>query len=373
MNKKVMAVAVAGALAVPAMALAQTTIYGTVKAEYGFASQPNNDNGTPGQPRHDAEGLNSGASAIGFKGEEKMGGGLVAWYQCESDLRFLSGTSRTSGSICDRNSAIGLKGEFGNFYIGTWDSPLKRAAGVTRITEDTGWTGSTHMTLTSSVFPQGFSNRNSDSFNYDTPNLGGFSASFQITSLKATLNATATAVAEGRIMGFSGQYATGPVAVVFGYETLDENRAAGGTANSEDTAWLIGASYVLGPGKVGFTYTNLESQVGAVSVERKAWNLAGEYNLPGPGRIRAGIAVADDLEGTVTVANSGAKQWQIGYWHNFSKRTEGYIAYVKVDNDSAGQYNLTGLAAGSFVSATAAGVQPGESASVVAFGLFHKF
>jgi predicted porin len=133
MNKKLMALAVAGALAAPAAALAQTTIYGTLKAEWGIASQPNT---TATATRHDAESLNSGASNIGFRGEEKLGGNLAAWYQCESDLRFLGGTSTTSGSICDRNSALGLKGGFGNFYVGTWDSPIKRASGVTRITEE---------------------------------------------------------------------------------------------------------------------------------------------------------------------------------------------------------------------------------------------
>jgi hypothetical protein len=43
MNKKLMTVAVAGALAVPALALAQTatvSVYGYFNAEYGFAKQP---------------------------------------------------------------------------------------------------------------------------------------------------------------------------------------------------------------------------------------------------------------------------------------------------------------------------------------------
>ncbi len=80
MNKKLMAVAVAGALAAPALAFAQAStvqIYGKMTYEYGIAdagaSRPNVDYAdTPG------------GSAIGFKGEEKLGGGLSAWFQCES-------------------------------------------------------------------------------------------------------------------------------------------------------------------------------------------------------------------------------------------------------------------------------------------------
>jgi len=366
MNKKLMAVAVAGIFAAPAVALAQTTIYGTVKAEYGFASQPNS---AANATRHDAEAFNSGASNIGFRGEEKMGGGLAAWYQCESDLQFLGGgTTATSGTICDRNSALGLKGGFGNFYVGTWDSPIKRASGVTRITEETGWTGSQHITLSSSAGPKGFSNRYVHTFNYDTPNMGGFTGSLQFTSLQATRNALETAVAEGRAIGIGGQYAMGPLAVVAAYEKDDENRASGLTSSSEDTAWLIGARYKFGPVTVGFTYTDLETDNGAgTTVERTAWNLAGEWQITPAGAIRVGYALADDLEGTVKKPSSGAKQYQIGYWHNLSKRTKVYGAYVKLDNDSAGVYNLTALSAGT------ANVFPGDSADVVAFGLFHTF
>jgi len=365
MNKKLMAVAVAGIFAAPAVALAQTTIYGTVKAEYGFASQPNT---AANATRHDAEALNSGASNIGFRGEEKMGGGLAAWYQCESDLQFLGGgTTATSGSICDRNSALGLKGGFGNFYVGTWDSPIKRASGVTRITEETGWTGSQHITLSSAAGPANFSNRYVHTFNYDTPNMGGFTGSVQFTSLQATRNATEATVAEGRVVGLGGQYATGPLAVVAAYETRDENRSTGGTVASDDTAWLAGVRYRIGPVTLGFTYTDMETDNGAgTTVERTAWNIAGEWQI-GAGAIRVGYALADDREGTVKVANSGAKQYQVGYWHNLSKRTKVYGAYAKLDNDSAGVYNLTGLSAG------AANVFPGDSADVVAFGLFHTF
>src|SRR3546814_9689180 len=44
-----------------------------------------------------------GGSAIGFRGEEKLGGGLSAWFQCESsaDVRGLD-----QEGFCSRNSAI---------------------------------------------------------------------------------------------------------------------------------------------------------------------------------------------------------------------------------------------------------------------------
>ena len=378
MNKKLMAVAVAGALAAPAGALAQTTIYGVFNVEYGFASQPN-AGATPGTARHDAEAWNSGASRFGLKGEEKMGGGLAAFYQCESDVRFLGGTTTTSGSICDRNSAIGLRGGFGSVYFGTWDTPLKRVSGIVRITDETGWTGSQHVTLSpKTTGMRNFSNRPTATVNYDTPNLGGFSGSLQFTALNSTRDAAATAVAEGRNISLSGQYMAGPLAVVAGYEKGDENCAvsatncaasAGSTVNDEATGWLLGASYVFGPLKVGFTYTNLEVKLAGVTTERPAWNLAGEWMMGGPHSLRVGYAQADDFEiNGATQASSGAKQYQVRYNYAFSKRTAGYAAYVKVDNDTNGTFNLTGLTAGSIGAVT-----PGDSADVIAFGLSHSF
>ena len=383
MNKKLMAVAVAGALAAPAAALAQTTIYGVFNAEYGVASQPNT---SANAARHDAEGFNSGASRIGLRGEEKLGGGLAAWYQCESQLNVFPGPS-SAGSIsaaasssstasvwCGRNSAIGMKGGFGNFYVGTWDSPIKRASGVSRITNETGWLGTQHILLEPSQVAD-FSDRPSNTLNYDSPNLGGFTISLQATSLQTTFNATTGTVAEGRKLGLGGQYATGPIAVAAAIEKRDENCAAAtgcstsaGTLTSDDSsAWLVGATYVFGPVKLGLTYTDMETKIAGTTVERTAWNIAGEWKISGPGLIRFGYALADDLEGTVKVPSSGAKQYQISYLHNFSKRTQGYLGYVKLDNDSAGTYNLSGLSAG------AANVFPGDSADAVAVGLSHTF
>jgi predicted porin len=270
MQKKLMVVAVAGALAAPAMALAQTTIYGVLKAEWSpNVSQPNLANGSA---RTTGEGFNSGASALGFRGEEKMGGGLSAWYQCESELAIFPRGNTAQGTFidttdalwCTRNSALGLKGGFGNFYIGSWDSPLKKASAVTRITNETGWLGSQGLTLRQGPGSPNMSQRNTDSFNYDTPNLGGFTGSLQVTTKQASLDApedAGTATTDGRIYSLNGQYAMGSLAVVAGYTKNEKNRATGGLTNpdAKDEATLIGAKYGFGPVELGFTWARRET------------------------------------------------------------------------------------------------------------------
>jgi len=368
MNKKVMALAVAGALAAPVSALAQTQIYGYFNAEYGFVSQAND---AANATRFSGDAFNSGASRIGFRGQEKLAGGNSVWYQCESQTNIF--TDDAIVGWCGRNSALGLRGTWGNFFFGTWDSPMKRASGVTRITNETGWLGTQHILLSDDGMGVGadFSNRNRHSINYDSPNMSGFQINAQFTTLQATLNTTEGpgVAAEGRRLGLGAQYASGPLAIVLAMDKQEENRAVGGTVDSEDNAVLVGVSYVFGPIKVGLTYAQMEADAGGgATLERNAWNLAADWRLGGPGTIRFGYAMAEDVDvGGTSVDSSGAKQYQISYLHALSKRTTATIGYVKLDNDSAGTYNLTGLDFGP------ANVFPGDSASAFVLGLSHSF
>src|SRR5687768_8685136 len=71
MQKKLMAIAVAGALGAPAVALAQAStvqVYGQITYEYGIANQGDAVGGS--RPNVDYADT-PGGSAIGFRGEEK--------------------------------------------------------------------------------------------------------------------------------------------------------------------------------------------------------------------------------------------------------------------------------------------------------------
>lgn len=379
MNKKLIAAAVAGAFMAPAAFAQNSTvqIYGLLNVEYGFSNQPDT---AAGVGRSSVDALNSGASRIGFRGEEKLGGGMSAFWQCESDVRFLGGSTQSNGNLCDRNSALGLKGGFGSVYIGTWDSPLKRVSGITRITNETGWLGSQQMTLSNGGAWTGtFSTRNTNTVNYDTPNFNGFSASLQYTTLQVARNNAGTATisnnlvptAKGRQVSLSGQYVAGPMAIVAGYSKHDKDRttvasAANYTQGLEDTAWLIGGTYQIGPVKLGLTYIDaeIETAVGA-STERKSWALAGDWSLGGPHSVKFGYNRAGDAKTSAGGgANTGAKLYQIGYNHALSKRTTASLSYARISNDSAGTYMLTGH------SGTP---RNGDNDSAFVLGLVHTF
>jgi len=397
MQKKLIAVAVAGALAAPAAALAQSTVqmYGNIYMEYSFTSTGANTANTVNPANVDI--LQAPGSAIGFKGEEKLGGGMSAWFQCESsaDFRGINGDG-----FCTRNSAVGLKGGFGNFFVGIWDTPFKRTIGNVG-GRDTGIFGTADLlvnnstTTTDGASAGVFKRRQRNSFNYDSPNFGGFKvmAAFSSTNSSSSLT-TSDAAAKPRIWSLAGEYKAGPLALSAGWEqhTKAYNNSVTPVAGlsttgvslgaptvatfaGDETGWHISGAYTLGNGlKLGATYTKQEADtaVGA-NAENTAWQLGAEWKLSGPHNVHFGYTKADSSEGTagaamggrpaVGAAANGAKLWQIRYLHNLSKRTTASIGYVNLKNDVSGTYDLMGVS----------GTGTGAKSSAVAMSIQHRF
>ncbi len=135
-NKNVMAVAVAAALAAPVAAFAQASnvqIYGTldmsVEQVWFKGTRAEVVNAAPGTGQVvGAQGKNdlySQSSRLGFRGTEDLGNGLKAWFQIENGLNVDGRQNAMTGAFAGRNSALGLEGGFGNVFIGIWDTPYK--------------------------------------------------------------------------------------------------------------------------------------------------------------------------------------------------------------------------------------------------------
>lgn len=359
MQKKLIAVAVAGALAAPAAALAQSTvqIYGNAYMEWGFINQGPDNTAAPFDPAN-ADVLQAPGSAIGFKGEEKLGGGMSAWFQCESsaDLRGVN-----QDGFCSRNSAVGLKGSFGNVFIGIWDTPFKRSRVGNTGARDTGVYGTGHLlygastSTTDAASPGIHARRQRNSINYDTPVFGGFQGMISMTSTNASTNIAQTAPnAKERTVSVAGVYRSGPLAIGAGYT---ENTKAYNTATwaGDEDAWHINASYQLGSVKLGGAYTKQDADTApGASAKLNAWHLGAEWQVQGPHNVHFGYTSVGDMKGTAGAAmgtrpvvnaagDTGAKLWQVKYVHNFSKRTMGGLGYTHLKNDRNANYNLGGL------------------------------
>ncbi len=105
--KKLLAIAVAAAVAAPMAAMADTTVYGKVHMSVGVID---NVSGIF---------VESHSSRIGLKGSNALDNGLTATHQLEIGYNFTD----EEGDLTPRNSWIGLKGGFGEFRVGRQTTP----------------------------------------------------------------------------------------------------------------------------------------------------------------------------------------------------------------------------------------------------------
>jgi len=412
MNKKIMAVAVAGAFAAPTAALAQASnvqIFGTFYVEYAYVTQGSNLT----TPYSNIDVMQAPGSEIGFKGEEALGGGMSAWFQCTSSAdprgagtqnqtgqanpttSLKTGTSpnvttnvqgtQNSGVFCGRNSALGMKGAWGNVYAGNWDMPMKATVGSARLVSDTGiWGVGPALFGGSSSYVDNqtatsFSRRQNASIFYDSPTYMGFQGRIAMSTPNLTATGSqslsTTPNAKPRVWGASLTYTNGPLYLVGAYEShsnFSTNSTLAGYGGT-DTGWTVGATYQLGPVKVAGLYTKQSfdlAQSGAINGTVSAWNLAGEWAIVGPHALRGAYTQVRDTSGSagttttycansvcgianpvITLGNrvfnggagnTGAQYWQAQYVYNASKRTELTAGYIRVNNDSAASYNIGG-------------------------------
>lgn len=121
MNKKLLALAMGAVVAMPVSAVAAPTLYGKMNVTL---DQIEIDTGTPATSTDQWE-LNSNASRLGVKGDVEISEDLKGIYQAEYQIDVDDGATPFS----QRNIYAGLKGGWGTFMAGKFDTPLKNAQG----------------------------------------------------------------------------------------------------------------------------------------------------------------------------------------------------------------------------------------------------
>src|SRR5947208_9463805 len=180
MNKKLVAVAVAGVLAAPLAAQAQTanvTLYGRLNIDYELVNGRQADGSNPNVSR-----LSSNSSRIGVRGTESLGGGLNAIFQIESNVSGDTGNSSGSG-LASRETFVGLQGNWGKVTMGKFLVPLDDLHPIFGNAP----TLTTSILSTADLWAQGtqtaatgnFDDRAGNSIRYDSPVIAGFTGALQ--------------------------------------------------------------------------------------------------------------------------------------------------------------------------------------------------
>lgn len=360
MQKKLIALAVAGLVAAPAFAATSNVdVYGQIDFSVNWV---NSDVPTSIDDTDMVTGK-SNASRIGFKGSEDLGSGMKALWQVETE--FLSGSNNntaTYGSL--RNTFVGLGGGFGTVLAGRHDTPYKLATGKLDMFADSVGDYNAIIGAEDGVFGSSqFDLRVDQTVAYITPTFSGFHAAVAYVSLKAE---EAAAINENQTAwSMMGMYENGPLFASLAYEKHNGMVAAAATTDAD--AWKIGLGYTFGNAKIAAIYESQEEGGAAATVtDHDAWWLGGQYAM-GNIVLKAAYGQRDDSD--VAGAADGGEMWALGADYNLSKRTKAYIAYAKTDNDAAGNTVLFGTDA----TTNGTGGLAGNSASIISLGVRHSF
>lgn len=361
MQKKIIALAVAGLVSGAAFAQTNVTVYGVADAYWAHGSGNGNSVNVV-----NAGGLSG--SRLGFKGVEDLGNGLKAVFLFEfGTLSIDAGDANNNGIDNTRQSYVGLTGGFGTAVAGRLQTPgydfgAKYDAHGGSVFSPAGQLSDN---AGASVSARDALARQNNSLAYISPTLfGGLTAKFAYSYGTGGENVKAGVAGTDPqdIWALSADYDAGPLSVGYVHHDVNDFGGVLGTDQTEDG---IGVNYDFGMAKLSGSYQTQKVKTTAATLwNSKLWNLGARVKAGAAGSV--GIAYGQIKD---SVTNGKAKSWGLDYQHALSKRTTAYAGYSRVSNNSNIAFGL--LNVGSTATAVAAGGNGKESQLGV--GLRHTF
>lgn len=367
MQKKLIALAVAGLVSAPVFAQSNIQIYGVADAYFKGGKFMGED----------TMGVDSGGlagSRIGFRGEEDLGSGLKAVFVLEQGINIDTGKSQGMSSAdandplnkgdqtFTRQAYVGLKGNFGQVALGRQYAPGYYTAEYDALLNAP---GISPMGLLSSFAHLSISNSGWARWN----NAVTYTGTFQSVSLSAIYSAGNRESDSGKRAyqdpngvwhgvdysdddkyGLSLKYDNGPLKVGAMYQAVKYGKDNGldvykslrsssyKYADKTQHEWLIGASYNFGMATLAGSYQQAKSVGGIDDLDIKLWQV-GVIVPVGVGNIHVAYAQAKIDNGNIFTDTLGdgsdqkPKAFTVAYTHGFSKRTTGYLGFAYVDYD----------------------------------------
>ena len=421
MQKKLLSLAVAGALAAPGAALAQVEVYGFISVAVSKFKYSDATVGGVTFPSVSKWDVSSHGSNYGVRGRENLGGGQTAWFQIEQNAP-MERSNNVAITPASRNTAVGLQGAWGNFFIGQWTTPwadleslwsvgavggyspslsiigrrettgtapnpncvnghLSGGQGpVTGFTIAGGVTTLTTAVVCDPVEAAGgvghpFWRRISQSVFYYSPVFAGaqLKLAYQTNDGKSTTSATtgpntSFTRADPSMWSAAIQWSGmgGRARIGAAYDSHKDFTTIGQT----DKGWTVKGGFNLGFVDIGAAYEQMTYKIAAGDVDAVQYGLALAVPV-GQGAIRASYSVAEDLETPAGETDSGATEITIGYDYRFSKRTTVGVGYAQIKNDPLAIFTWTGAPGNQ--TGTGLAPLPGSDPSVFFLSVIHRF
>lgn len=357
MQKKLLTMAVAGAFALPAVALAQVTVFGTMDG--GLRNQTKAIVGTAdGSVMTATDGLRT-TNRWGLRGSEDLGGGLMANFWLEGQYSSDTGNSSamTSTGVTDNTStstaqAISVSGSNGLFarksVVG-----LSKGGNSVDIGRD----------YTVNFKAQGIYDPMSYTYTGIAPTAGTNTAGVRSSNMVTAGFRFGTggirvdyALGEvvdesfGTRVGIMGDFAFGPVTIAGAFSTTDNGAAATsttaptGAAGTVDTETMnFGGVYRMGAFtfRAGWSNTNVDNGAGA-ETDSPMIVLGAQYAISPTLNGRVGYYDTKfEVNGTEV---GGRKVTIVALDYILSKRTTVYFAFDRTAIDGAADNKVLGVA-----------------------------
>jgi len=329
MQKKIIVLAIASALTLPAMAMAAPTVYGHINV-----ALESTDTGTV-----TANQVSSNFSRIGFKGSEDLGGGLTGIYQMEGVVDADDGRFHQF----QENTFLGVSGDFGTVILGNHDTPYMASTRGYDVFADS--IADNRSLMSGDVTA-------SNVVAYTSPDFNGLSVSAAIKGDETGGDASTTSI--------SGSYARDNYTAVVATETV----SAGGV---DATATRLAGSYNMDALTVGLMMENTDDGAGVVNASNY---LSAQYGISDAGTVKLAYTMKADQEtGGVTNADTAATQVSLGYDHAMTESTTLFASYTSIANGANSGAGFTNLGSTAGGGATA----NGDTATAMSIGMRHSF
>ena len=401
MNKKLMAVAVAGVFAAPA-AFAQVTVSGKLGIQLTNMSIGNLNAARVAGANSSTTIVNDNASILRIGAQEDLGGGLQAFGQYEFRPNLDGSNTGVTTSLPVGSttgvSFIGLRsnswGQVRAGTMATWCEGLSSQGGYGLSTEAsqhyslsgmscyvmTGQTTGAVAAYTGSTTSFS-SSRQPNVIMYETPKMGGFSAqlgwaSSPMNNVDNDLNLVGR---KGRAWYIMPAYDAG--FVKFGYALADIKDNSTPAANSgalDLKAHKLYAQFSIAGVEIAPAWAKVVANQGIAAggvaagtrvVDTRKWWLPIRYKT---GNNVFGFLYMKNGDDKVQVGDQGAKQTALSYNYLLSNRTNIGVSWISLKNNAQAQYDITSLTSNAY-GAAGGSLQLGEKMNVLALSLNHNF
>jgi predicted porin len=345
MQKKLIALAVAGLASTAAFAQTNVTIYGLV--DYGYAyrfdgrgldSTTNliNNAGKPNSASQINGGQQSG-NRLGFKGTEDLGNGLKAVFLLEQGFQSDTGASASTDSFYNRQAYVGLSGGFGTVVGGRLYTPhYTFVSGLDPFGAGTvGRYNNVYSVAAGAVAGSAFGNltdpvRVDNALAYISPSFGGFTVTGAFSNNASGNDSLSNNARNNTVYALLGMYDGGALKLGANYHYI----AAGTGLQAIDNVqnFTLGGSFDFKVAKVMalYSWNEIDNSVNGVQDITLNNYMLGATVPFGKFAAKGSYIYSDGNSGV-----GDAQQLALGLDYNLSKRTNLYTAYSWIDNSGS--------------------------------------